>query len=136
MAYFADSGQLYTVLGGFLRAQTGTEITKTIARTGMSIQFKYHEPEALITLVPSGEDMEVVEGDNPGVPEVRFEMKADIAHRFWLGKINLPVALARQQIVARGPVQKALKLVPVIQPLYGRYEVYLRSVGREDLVNV
>ena len=136
MAYFADSGQLYTVLGGFLRAQTGTEVTRTIARTGMCIQFKYHEPEALITLVPSGEDMQVLDGDHTGGPEVQFEMKADIAHRFWLGKINLPVALARQQIIARGPVQKALKLLPSIQPLYGRYEAYLRSMGREDLVNI
>ncbi|HUW64836.1 MAG TPA: hypothetical protein VMW83_09080 [Spirochaetia bacterium] len=136
MANFADSGDLYTVLGGFLRAQTGSEITRTIGKTGMCIQFKYHEPEALITLIPTGEDMEVLEGETARQTDVQFEMKADIAHRFWLGKINLPVALARQQIIARGPVQKALKLLPIIQPLYARYEAYLREIGRENLVNV
>jgi hypothetical protein len=136
MACFTDSDQLYTVLGGFLRAQAGTEIARTIARMGVCIQFKYHEPEALITLVAAGDDLEVVAGDDSHEPEVQFEMKADIAHRFWLGRVNLPVALARQQIIARGPVQKALKLLPVIQPLYARYEVHLRAMGRADLVDV
>jgi hypothetical protein len=90
----------------------------------------------LITLVSTGEDMEEYEGEDSHKPDVRFEMKADVAHRFWLGKVNLPVALARQQIVARGPVQKALKLLPVIQPLYAKYQAYLTERGREDLVNV
>jgi len=136
MPFFGDSGELYSILGGFLRAQTGTEVTRQIGKTGMCIQFKYHEPEALITLVSTGEDMEEYEGDVSHRPDVQFEMKADVAHRFWLGKVNLPVALARQQIVARGPVQKALKLLPIIQPLYGKYQAYLREMGREDLVNV
>jgi len=135
MACFEDSGRLYEILGGFLRAQVGSEITRAVARTGMCIQFKYHEPEALITLISTGEDIEVVDGGNSTRFDVQFEMKGDVAHRFWLGRVNLPIALARQQIVARGPVQKALKLLPIIQPLYARYETYLRDIGREDLVN-
>ena len=90
----------------------------------------------MITMVSTGEDMELFEGENARRVDIQFEMKADIAHRFWLGKINLPVALARQQIIARGPVQKALKLLPIIGPLYARYQAYLRETGREDLVNV
>ena len=40
-------------------------------------------------------------------------MDADTAHRFWLGKVNVTVALARGQMKAKGPVAKILKLVPL-----------------------
>jgi len=39
MAFFADSEELYRVVGGFLRAQTGTEVTRQIGGTGLCIQF-------------------------------------------------------------------------------------------------
>ena len=60
-------------------------------------------------------------------------MDADTAHRFWLGKVNVTVALARGQISARGPVAKILKLVPLVKPVQGRYEAQLEAAGRADL---
>ena len=50
-------------------------------------------------------------------PEVVMSMEADTAHRFWLGKVNVTVALARGQIKAKGPVAKILKLVPLTKPV-------------------
>jgi hypothetical protein len=60
-------------------------------------------------------------------------MDADTAHRFWLGKVNVTVALARGQISARGPVAKILKLVPLVKPVQARYESQLEAAGRSDL---
>lgn len=136
MTSFANSEGLYQVLGTFFRAQTGSDIAQQIGKTGITVQFKYLNPDALITLVSTGNDIEVHEGETAHKADVIFEMKADTAHRFWLGKVNLPRALARQQIIARGPVQKALKLLPIIQPLYARYQTYLQEAGREDLLTV
>ena len=45
MAVFADSGELYAVLGAFLRSQTGSETTRMIGRTGMCIRFQYTSPK-------------------------------------------------------------------------------------------
>ena len=67
-------------------------------------------------------------------PEVVLAMDADTAHRFWLGKVNVTVALARGQISARGPVAKILKLVPLVEPVRARYESSLQESGRDDLV--
>jgi hypothetical protein len=61
-------------------------------------------------------------------------MEADTAHRFWLGKINITVALARGQIKAKGPVAKILKLVPLVKPVFPRYKAMLESANRDDLV--
>jgi hypothetical protein len=69
-------------------------------------------------------------------PEVVMSMEADTAHRFWLGKVNVTVALARGQIKAKGPVAKILKLVPLTKPVFPRYKAQLEAQGREDLVSI
>jgi len=69
-------------------------------------------------------------------PEVTMSMAADTAHRFWLGQVNITVALARGQIKAKGPVAKILKLVPLAKPVFPRYKAELEAQGRDDLINV
>ena len=56
-------------------------------------------------------------------------MDADTAHRFWLGKVNVTVALARGQMKAKGPVAKILKLVPLVKPVFPRYRAMLEEPG-------
>jgi putative sterol carrier protein len=63
-------------------------------------------------------------------------MDADTAHRFWLGKVNVTVALARGQIKAKGPVAKILRLVPLTKPVFPRYKAQLQAAGRGDLAEV
>jgi putative sterol carrier protein len=68
-------------------------------------------------------------------PEVTMSMDADVAHRFWLGQVNVTTALARGQIKASGPVAKILKLVPLAKPVFPRYKAQLEAQGRTDLVD-
>jgi len=53
-------------------------------------------------------------------------MNADVAHKFWLGEINLVMAVARRQMVVKGPIPRILKLLPVIRPAYSMYKEYLK----------
>lgn len=75
----------------------------------------------------------VILGPTDIKPEIYMTMKADIAHEFWLGKVNLLAALSRRQIVAKGPIPKALKLLPAIKPAYSLYAEFLAERGRTDL---
>jgi hypothetical protein len=61
-------------------------------------------------------------------------MKADVAHAFWHGKVNLLTALAKKDIVMQGPLPKILKLLPAVEPLYKQYPALLREKGYGDLV--
>jgi hypothetical protein len=56
-------------------------------------------------------------------------MKADTAHKFWRGDVNLVTALARREITAKGPIPKILKLLPIIKPAYALYPQYLEKIG-------
>ena len=67
-------------------------------------------------------------------PVVEMSMKADVAHRFWLGKVNITAAMAKGQVKAKGPIPKILKLVPLTKILFPRYREALVRSGRSDLV--
>jgi hypothetical protein len=43
-------------------------------------------------------------------------------------------ALAKKQIIAKGPIPKILKLLPAVQPLYKVYPELLKEKGYTDLV--
>ena len=43
-------------------------------------------------------------------------MDADVAHRMWLGELNVAVALANGDVRARGPNAKILAVVPLVKP--------------------
>jgi hypothetical protein len=61
-------------------------------------------------------------------------MKADVAHAFWHGKVNLLSALAKKDIVAQGPIPKILKLLPTVEPLYKQYPLLLKEKGYGSMV--
>jgi putative sterol carrier protein len=61
-------------------------------------------------------------GEQGPTPNVELFMKADVAHRFWLGKVNIAAALAKGDMRAKGPIPKVLKLVPLAKQLFPRYQ--------------
>ena len=54
-------------------------------------------------------------------PEVEMTMDADVANRYFQGKENIAMAVARRRIKTSGNVKKALSLVPITKPVYARY---------------
>jgi hypothetical protein len=54
-------------------------------------------------------------------PKVRMAMSSETANRYFQGKENVPLALARRRIKASGDVKAALSLIPVTKPIYARY---------------
>jgi hypothetical protein len=54
-------------------------------------------------------------------PKVKMAMTSDIANRYFQGKENVAIALARRRIKAGGDVKAALAIIPITKPLYARY---------------
>ncbi|HYZ79989.1 MAG TPA: SCP2 sterol-binding domain-containing protein [Solirubrobacteraceae bacterium] len=59
-------------------------------------------------------------------PEVEMSMDSDIANRYFQGKENIAMAIARRRIKTSGNVKKALALIPVTKPVYARYREILQ----------
>ncbi len=59
--------------------------------------------------------------DVPWEPKVKLEMSSDTANRYFQGKENMAIAIARRRIKAGGDVKAALAIIPITKPLFARY---------------
>jgi len=136
MPYFKDEQEVYDYIGKlFQDLVKDEEMWPKFRRANTIVQYQFRNPESQITVrMRENEDAQVDLGPSDLEPEVLMTMEADTAHKFWLGKVNVTVALARGQMKAKGPVAKILKLVPLVKPVFPRYRQMLASAGREDLM--
>ena len=54
-------------------------------------------------------------------PKVRMSMSSETANRYFQGKENVAMAIARRRIKTGGDVKAALSLIPITKPIYDRY---------------
>jgi hypothetical protein len=54
-------------------------------------------------------------------PRVRMTMSSETANRYFQGKENVAIAIARRRIKAGGDVKAALAIIPITKPLFTRY---------------
>jgi putative sterol carrier protein len=138
LAYFKDAQDVYDTIGKlFVELAADEELGPKFRKANTIVQYAHRNPDSPITVrLKEDEPTDVDFGETDMEPEVVMSMEADTAHRFWLGQVNVTVALARGQIKASGPVAKILKLVPLTKPVFPRYKALLEDQGRDDLVDV
>jgi hypothetical protein len=78
-------------------------------------------------------NIRAVRGEEPGClhwewsddvdwePRVRMTMSSETANRYFQGKENVTVAIARRRIATGGDVRAALSVMPIIKPIFERY---------------
>jgi hypothetical protein len=54
-------------------------------------------------------------------PKVKMKMSSEIANKYFQGKENIAVAIARRRIKTSGDVKAALALIPITKPVYPQY---------------
>ncbi|MEX0993213.1 MAG: SCP2 sterol-binding domain-containing protein [Solirubrobacterales bacterium] len=136
MSVFKDDQEVYQYIGKlFVDLGEDEELAPKFRKADTIVQYKYTNPDSVITVrMQEGQNGDVDFGDTSMEPEIVMAMEADTAHKFWLGKVNVTMALAKGQMKAKGPVAKILKLVPLVKPVFPRYREMLEKDGREDLL--
>ena len=136
MATFATADDVYKVLGTFLDQITKEPDMKPKFRNAdTSFLVRYTEPEARM-LVDCTVDPPTVVCDPPAdsPAEISLAMSADDGHLFWMGKLNMTIALAKKKVQVTGPMSKMMKLLPAMRPAFPRYRAFLEANGHSDLV--
>lgn len=137
MALFKDADDVYATIGSFLR-RLGDDphLAPALAKADTVVEFSYSDPDATITAsLRPGQPITVDFGPSEMSAEVRMISSADAAHRFWLGRVNVSMAIARGEIRTEGPANKILALMPLTGPIFPLYTEQLREAGRGDLVD-
>jgi hypothetical protein len=54
-------------------------------------------------------------------PKVRMTMSSEVANKYFQGKENVAMAIARRKIKPGGDVKAALALIPITKPVYAKF---------------
>lgn len=58
-------------------------------------------------------------------PRVQMKMSSEVANRYFQGKENIPLAIARRRIKTGGDIKASLALIPITKPVYARYRAMI-----------
>jgi hypothetical protein len=133
MASFASTEQLHQIMVELWEAiKNDKDMFTKITTSKLIAQFHYRDPAGIISVDCSdGKTFKVFSGECNVKPVVEMFMTADVAHEFWNGKVNVPIAILTGKMVAKGPVNKALALLPVLKPAFEIYpDIYRRHTNK------
>jgi hypothetical protein len=136
MTSYTNSDDVYTYIGGIFRDATAdVDLGPKLAASGVILKLDYSNPDAVLVVdFPQGKVYVGDEGDALK-PNITLYMTTDLAHSYWLGRVNAASALAKGQARAKGSIPKILKLAALAKPLFPRYEASLRAAGLDRLVD-
>ena len=60
-------------------------------------------------------------------PRVRMTMSSETANRYFQGKENVALAIARRRIKTGGDIRASLALIPITKPIYERYRALVAA---------
>jgi hypothetical protein len=131
MATFANAQQVYDTIGLFLDQLTkDPEIGPKFVAADTSFLVKYTDPECTMMMDTTVDPPVMTMNPEPGIQtEITLEMAADDGHRFWLGELNMALALAKNRVKVSGPISKIMKLLPAMRPAFPKYKVFLGERG-------
>ena len=58
-------------------------------------------------------------------PKVKMKMSYEVANKYFQGKENVAMAIARRRIKSGGDVKAALALMPITKPVFAQYRAML-----------
>lgn len=131
MPYFDDAQAVYDGPGRLLQeAVTDDEFGPRLQRVDAIVQLRLRNPDSQVTLglLADGERGALL-GPIEMQADLIVGMEADTAHELLLGQVNPTVALAKGRMLAKGPVAKLLRLVPLFGPLGERYRAQIEGAG-------
>jgi len=117
------------------------ELARKLQSSKLVLQFRYTDVERwgseivpTLTIDTTTDPIGVVTRDTELKPTITMTMEAFTAHLFWMEKLNILAAITRGHIKAKGPIPKAMRLLPMLKPLHTNYKLTLAELGREDLL--
>lgn len=94
-------------------------------------RFEFPDLDLVVNIRAGGEGEEnlvwVWSDDVAWEPKVKMEMASDTANRYFQGKENVAMAIARRRIKTGGDVKAALKLIPITKPVHEPFRSFLED---------
>lgn len=129
MSVFSNEQEVYDTIGAmFSDAVASDDVGTQLAESGVILLLELTEPEAVLTVDMPGRKVHC--GATDVESTMRLRATSDVAHNFWMGNVNVGIAIARGQIRVRGPVPTLIKLATVAKPLFPLYRKRFEEFNR------
>jgi putative sterol carrier protein len=131
MATFANAQQVYDTIGLFLDQITkDPELGPKFVAADTSFLVQYSDPECSMLVDATVDPPVVTMNPDPALEtEISLAMAADDGHDFWMGNLNMALALAKGKVKVTGPISKIMKLLPAMRPAFPKYKAFLEERG-------
>ena len=131
MATFANAQQVYDTIGLFLDQITkDPDLGPKFVAADTSFLVQYSDPECSMLVDATVDPPVVTMNPDPAIEtEISLAMAADDGHDFWLGNLNMALALAKGKVKVTGPISKIMKLLPAMRPAFPKYKAFLEERG-------
>ena len=139
MPAFESKEQFQNVFNKFwAKAKEHSEVMEKLAKSQVVVRFDMENPEIHMTINfrdpgPNGE-IGTLTYDSDVEPEISVWSKSETSNKFWQGKLNATIAMARGKVKLDGSVAKALGLLSKIKPLYSLFPEILKEEGLDHML--
>ncbi len=139
MPFYESSEQLKEVFEEFWsRALQEEEVYEKLVKSGIIVRFDIEQPEVHVTINfrdpgPDGK-LGSLSFDSDVEPEIAVWSTSETTNKFWQGKLNTTIAMAKGQVKMDGSIAKALGLLSKIKPLFKIFPKVLRDKGLDHMV--
>ncbi len=136
MKSYKDKGEFVAILSELWERISGTgEIVEAVSPVKIMVRFRFTDFQTDFYVDITGDIPRFFwDPEDPPDFDVEMILSSEVNHAFWMEELNMPLALAGRKIIAKGSVQKALKLLPALKPAFALYPLVLADMGREDLL--
>jgi putative sterol carrier protein len=139
MPAFESKEQMQEVFKKFwVKVIEQTETMEKLAKSQVVVRFDIDDPTFQFTINfrdpgPNGE-IGTISFDSDVEPEIAVWSKSETTNKFWQGKLNTTIAMARGKVKLDGSVAKALGLLSKIKPLYSLFPEVLKEEGLDHML--
>jgi hypothetical protein len=133
MAEFKSSAEFREVMDRvFTIMSTDPEMGPKLREARVPQRFDFPDQDAVVNITydDSGGEQNLRwewTDDVDWEPRVSMTMDSEVANKYFQGKENVPIALARRRIKSSGDMKAALKLIPITKPVFGKYREMLEG---------
>ena len=130
MSTFATADEVYATIGTFMQEVTREpDMRPKFVAAQTSFRVTYTDPAAVMTVDCTQDPPVVTLGESDTPAEIDLGMSADDGHAFWMGQLNMTVALAKKKVRVAGPMSKMMKLLPAMRPAFPKYRAFIAERG-------